>query len=120
MNKIFTVITAVVLLSSCYSTKKVTYLQSDQNVLEVQNNPQIYLIQPNDILNIRVQSLDPEQSAFFNISAQGTGSATGQLPGACPPGVRRPHRGLPRALSLCDRSTRRGPHQAPNLWKPRR
>ncbi len=58
-----------VLITSCYSTKKVTYLQSEENTLEITNIPISYLVQPNDILNIRVQSLDPEQSAFFNISA---------------------------------------------------
>ena len=58
-------------LSSCYSLKKVTYLQSDENVLAIPNNPIQYIVQPNDILNIRVQSLDPEQSTFFNISQGG-------------------------------------------------
>ena len=56
----------VILASSCYTIKKVTYLQSDENVLALPNNPVKYLVQPNDILNIRVQSLDPDQSAFFN------------------------------------------------------
>lgn len=59
-----------VLITSCYSTKKVTYLQTEENTLEITNIPINYLVQPNDILNIRVQSLDPEQSAFFNISAK--------------------------------------------------
>jgi len=68
MNK-FSLLFLLILVSSCYSLKKVSYLQSEENVLAIPNNPIIYLVQPNDILNIRVQSLDPEQSAFFNISS---------------------------------------------------
>ena len=68
MNK-YLYLFAFVLLTSCYTIKKVTYLQSDENVLAVPNNYQAYLVQPNDILNIRVQSLDPDQSNFFNISS---------------------------------------------------
>ena len=68
MNKYLYLI-AFVLLTSCYSTKKITYLQSEENVLAIPNNPITYMVQSNDILNIRVQSLDPEQSAFFNISS---------------------------------------------------
>ncbi|MCG8306073.1 MAG: polysaccharide export protein [Cytophagales bacterium] len=68
MNRAF-IFLFIISLSSCYSVKKVTYLQSEENVLALPNNPITYLVQPNDILNIRVQSLDPEQSAFFNISS---------------------------------------------------
>lgn len=68
MNKL-SILFLLVLFSSCYSIKKVTYLQSEENVLAIATNPIIYLVQPNDILSIRVQSLDPEQSAFFNISS---------------------------------------------------
>lgn len=67
MNRIPVLLIAL-FLTSCYSVKKVTYLQSEENVLAIPNNPVDYLVQPNDILNIRVQSLDPEQSTFFNIS----------------------------------------------------
>ncbi len=69
MNKYIFYILFIFLFTSCYTVKKVTYLQSDENVLVIQNNPVEYLVQPNDILSITVQSLDPEQSAFFNISS---------------------------------------------------
>jgi len=73
MNKIY-IPFLVFLLSSCYTVKKVNYLQSDENVMSLPNNPVNYLVQPNDILNISVQSLDPDQSAFFNIDpARGGG-----------------------------------------------
>ena len=73
MKKIYFLL-IVISISSCYSLKKVTYLQADENVLAIPNNPIKYLVQPNDILNIRVQSLDPDQSAFFNMDSQGGGN----------------------------------------------
>ena len=63
------------LLSSCFSSKKVNYILSDEfsnnNVTSIPNNRVNYEVQPNDILSIRVQSLDPTQSAFFNIASEG-------------------------------------------------
>lgn len=65
----------IALLNACVSAKKFNYIQSDEfsyhSVKEISNQRQSYRIQPNDILSIRVQSLDPTQSAFFNISGQG-------------------------------------------------
>jgi len=60
----------VVLLSSCYSSKQLDYLQSNQQtlILPVQQTEQ-YKVQPSDVLSIKVQSRDPEQSAFFNLSS---------------------------------------------------
>jgi polysaccharide export outer membrane protein len=57
-------------LSACYSLKKVTYIQTEEDVFTVPINPVIYLVQPNDILNIKVQSRDAEQSSYFNISTE--------------------------------------------------
>jgi polysaccharide export outer membrane protein len=54
-------------------------MQSDENVMSLPNNPVNYLVQPNDILNIRVQSLDPDQSAFFNIDASRGGGSGFQV-----------------------------------------
>ncbi|MDZ7607121.1 MAG: polysaccharide biosynthesis/export family protein [Cyclobacteriaceae bacterium] len=75
MNKIYFIV-LVLLSTSCYTVKKVNYLQTKESVLGLPNNPVDYLVQPNDILNIRVQSPDPDQSAFFNIdAARGGGGA---------------------------------------------
>lgn len=68
MNKLVTLIFFLT-LSGCYSLKKVNYLKTDQEVLELSVNQTTYLVQPNDILNISVQSRDPATSAFFNISS---------------------------------------------------
>lgn len=68
MNKLFTLL-ILLSMSGCYSLKKVNYLQSEEDVLIIPTNPYTYLVQPNDILNIRVQSRDAEQSSFFNISS---------------------------------------------------
>ncbi|SDD92306.1 polysaccharide export outer membrane protein [Pricia antarctica] len=53
-------------LSSCYSSKQLDYLQSDKQEFMLPLNPTVYTVQPNDVLSIKVQSRDPDQSAFFN------------------------------------------------------
>lgn len=58
----------VLTLSSCYTASSVNYLQSKESRLVVPVNHLEYTVQPNDILNIVVQSRDPEQSDFFNIT----------------------------------------------------
>ena len=60
------VILMIFLLTSCYTSRRVNYLQSDRQrmALQVQRTP--YLIQPHDILDIKVQSRDQEQNAIFN------------------------------------------------------
>jgi len=77
MRIYFFITAAVLLLGSCYSTRDLNYVQSDQysssKVTAFHNKRFIYEVQPNDILSIRVQSLDPEQSAFFNIENVGGG-----------------------------------------------
>ncbi len=45
-------------------------MQSEEDVLVFPTNPITYLVQPNDILNIKVQSRDAEQASFFNISTE--------------------------------------------------
>ena len=63
------------LFCSCFSSKKVNYILdnefSHENVTAIPNNRVSYEVQPNDILSIRLQSLDPTQSAFFNIEGEG-------------------------------------------------
>lgn len=59
----------VMTLSSCYTSKNVNYLQSDKSKLTIPVHPTEYAVQPNDVLNIKIQSRDPEQAAFFNLSA---------------------------------------------------
>jgi len=56
----------LLLVSSCYTAKDLNYIQSESNYLEIPVQPTEYLVQKNDILDIRVQSRDPEQSEFFN------------------------------------------------------
>ena len=58
----------LLLVSSCYTSKKVNYLQSDERSFSIPVIPTVYRVQPNDVLSIKVQSRDPEQSAFFNIT----------------------------------------------------
>jgi len=65
-DKIFVLILTV-LLSSCYSSGNLDYLQSEQYRYTLPTRTTQYAVQPNDILDIKVQSMDPEQVAFFNL-----------------------------------------------------
>ncbi|MGB5419013.1 polysaccharide biosynthesis/export family protein [Algibacter sp.] len=68
INKLY-VILLFITLSSCYTSKEINYLQSDISQFVVPTQLTEYLVQENDILDIKVQSRDPEQSDFFNITA---------------------------------------------------
>jgi len=71
MKRVFYLLLTVSFLTSCYSTKDLNYIQNKDYVVgkvnAFHNQRTLYEIQPNDILSIRVQSLDPTQSAFFNL-----------------------------------------------------
>ncbi len=67
MNKLF-LLFLFLSLSSCYTSKNVDYLQGNQSDYNIPVHPTVYLVQPNDVLNVRVQSRDPEQSNYFNLS----------------------------------------------------
>lgn len=56
-------------LSSCYTSKNLDYIQSEKNQLRIPVLSTKYTVQPHDVLSINVQSRDPEQSAFFNLTA---------------------------------------------------
>ncbi|WP_400071602.1 polysaccharide biosynthesis/export family protein [Zobellia russellii] len=55
-------------LTSCYTSKGVNYIQSPDSEMTIRLRPTEYGVQPNDVLDIKVQSRDPDQAAFFNIS----------------------------------------------------
>lgn len=60
----------VIGFSSCISQKQITYFQSpatdSTGLAEQITNRYIPIIQPNDLLSINVNSLNPEASSFFN------------------------------------------------------
>ncbi|MCW5515673.1 polysaccharide biosynthesis/export family protein [Muriicola sp. Z0-33] len=62
----------LLMLSSCYTSRNVNYLQSDKRKLSIPVYPTVYAVQPNDVLNIKIQSRDPEQATFFNLSTLNT------------------------------------------------
>lgn len=62
----------LLMLSSCYTSRNVNYLQSDKRKLTIPVYPTVYAVQPNDVLNIKIQSRDPEQATFFNLSTLNT------------------------------------------------
>ena len=63
------VLPILLLLSSCYTAKNVNYLQDVHDQIIVNLRPLTYVVQPNDVLSIQVQSRDPDQAVFFNSNA---------------------------------------------------
>lgn len=57
-----------ILLNACVTNKKVTYLQEyeDSPYTDEYTPPETYLVKPNDNLYVRVSTLDPRFSSFFN------------------------------------------------------
>ena len=58
------------LLNGCVTNRKITYMQelSDSELRDEYTPPETYRIQPNDNIYIRVSTLDPRYSEFFNPS----------------------------------------------------
>ncbi len=65
-----------ILLNGCVTNEKITYLQDypESTYGEEFSPPEKYRIQPNDNIYIRVATLDPRYSAFFNPSFESGGS----------------------------------------------
>jgi len=73
-------------LTSCVPVESMTYLQSDEaNIADVYDyNKEEYQLQVNDILDVKISSLNPEVNALFNASTLRTGQvaqATAQTGG---------------------------------------
>lgn len=71
LKKMGIVILLPILFASCYSSKQLNYLQSNEELYTMRFRKTEYKVQPNDVLNINIQSRDPDQSIFFN-STNGT------------------------------------------------
>lgn len=73
---------AVISLTSCISTKKTTYLQSNEasvdSIISIQRLQKPYRIQVNDLMSIRVKALDQELVGMFNPIGEGNPNATGE------------------------------------------
>ena len=64
----------IILLSSCYSNKRLVYFQgkkfSEKKPLVVENYPTVYRLQPNDILSVQIKSsVETEISNIFNVGS---------------------------------------------------
>ncbi|WP_242928756.1 polysaccharide biosynthesis/export family protein [Pontibacter vulgaris] len=68
----FLLLLLIAFATSCVSNKDLVYLQNDNfskdKPYPVTTEKFIYKIQPNDVLSIKVQSIQPEISSIFNIS----------------------------------------------------
>lgn len=71
-----------VFLTSCIPTKSLTYLQQDSTNTEsdftITKKPDPYRIQVNDLLSIRIKSLDQSQVGMFNPVGDQNPNATGE------------------------------------------
>jgi len=72
----------MLLLSSCVSTKRITYLQETEaaidSIIEVERIQKPYRIQINDLLSIRVKAMDQELVGMFNPVGEDNPNATGE------------------------------------------
>jgi polysaccharide export outer membrane protein len=80
-------IAAILILSSCVTKKKLTYLQYSANTVDsgmpirdprVAVTPSAYKLMPYDVLFIRVITPDPQWSQIFNASSAGAGVVTAE------------------------------------------
>ena len=71
-----------VCVSSCVSTKQLTYLQEDgvveDSLIPIQKEQEPYRLQVNDLLSIRVKAIDQETVGIFNPINDANPNATGE------------------------------------------
>lgn len=81
---VFWLLMSLLMMSSCVSRKKLTYLQysdkslkSEEQAVDIRSSvtPSVYRVMPYDNLYIRVITPDPEWSSLFNIMPVGAGGA---------------------------------------------
>ncbi len=60
-----------VMMMSCIPNRKLIYFKdqgfSTTQATAIQNEPKVYALQPGDVINVRIKTLDAESSANFNI-----------------------------------------------------
>lgn len=82
-NLLFSIICIIVLLAtSCTSRKKLIYMNDHpkgDTVMAFNRNDLSVILQPGDVVYIKVLSLDKETSALFNLDDRGGSSATGEV-----------------------------------------
>lgn len=85
MSKVASLLSFIFLLhfTSCISTKKLTYLQEDHKktdslLLELQKKQDPYRVQVNDLLSIRIKTLDQNLTGMFNPISDDNPNATGE------------------------------------------
>jgi len=84
MNKslLYILVLVVISFSSCISTKRLSYLQENvrvtDSILSIQKKQEPYRIQINDLLSIRIKSLDQNLVGMFNPINDENPNATGE------------------------------------------
>lgn len=71
MKQVTTALLLLTFLGSCISNNKLTYLSNGNfnaaQAISIQNTPDIYRLQPGDVLNVRIKTLDEESSNYYNM-----------------------------------------------------
>ena len=81
-SAIFFTLLILTFLTSCISSKRLTYLQQESKQSEtdftITKKPDPYRIQVNDLLSIRIKSLDQSEVGMFNPVGDQNPNATGE------------------------------------------
>lgn len=72
MNSKYILVLLVICLTSCASKKEILYLQDSEENSSAEINYQITTIQPNDILSINIETINPEAAIPYNRGASGS------------------------------------------------
>lgn len=79
---LFLLVLLAVCVSSCVSTKQLTYLQEDSvkmdSLISIRKKQEPYRLQVNDLLSIRVKALDDDLVNIFNPIGENNPNATGE------------------------------------------
>ena len=80
LKSLLVIFTAILTLSSCLSTRQISYLQENEetveSIVQIERMRKPYRIQTGDLLSIRVKALDQELVDMFNPIGDGNLSAT--------------------------------------------
>lgn len=79
MNSKYLVVLLVIALSSCASKKDILYLQDADENADSEINYQITTLQPNDILSINIETVNPEAAIPYNRGTAGSQMVNLQL-----------------------------------------
>ena len=74
LQKLFLMISIAIGFSSCISNKQLVYFPDHRlntdSLINTYNVPGVYRLQPRDVLSIKIKTLDPQSSEYFNMQSE--------------------------------------------------